>query len=79
MAWLVGEVTRAESRQVGGEAWVRGSCADIDAAVSQPHGWRQLLTDEAALFACDSESIDDGDRAARRTRGCADTTNGRRG
>ncbi len=62
--WLASEAARAESTHIMGEAWLRETYADgdVDAAVSQPHIWQQILTYKAALLAYGNESIDDEER-----------------
>lgn len=61
--WLATEAARSDSTHVMGEAWLRQTYADdsVDAAVSQPHTWQQLLTYMSALVVYGNESIDEVD------------------
>ncbi len=61
--WLASEAARAESTHILGEAWIRETYADgeVDAAVSQPHLWQQLLTYTASLLAYGNESVEGTD------------------
>lgn len=67
LEWLADEAARAESTHIMGEAWVRESYAqgEVDAAVSQPHIWQQMLNYKAALLAYGNESIDEADLVGR--------------
>jgi len=69
LEWLADEAARAESTHIMGEAWVRENYAqgEVDAAVSQPHTWQQILNYKAALLAYGNESIDEADLVGRET------------
>lgn len=62
--WLAEEAARSESTHVLGEAWLNQTYGDgrVDAAVSQPHTWQQLLTYMSALVIYGNETIDEADQ-----------------